>query len=60
MEDPGLNREFAVRDLPMYIRREHPRLLCAALTILRGFVVAGRPAHGRPALGMFESWDSLV
>ena len=42
------------------IREEHPRLLVAALTVMRGFQVAGRPAHGRPALGMFTAWDGLI
>ena len=34
--------------------------MVAALTVLRAFVVAGRPAHGMSAKGSFESWDGLV
>jgi hypothetical protein len=47
-------------DLPAYVAAEHPRLLAAALTILRAYHVAGRPGHGLPALGSFEPWDALV
>ena len=40
---------------------EHrPRLLCALLTMLRAFVVAGAPPPKRPALGSFEEWDRVV
>ncbi|HEY1815569.1 MAG TPA: hypothetical protein VGG74_24645 [Kofleriaceae bacterium] len=43
-----------------HLRVERPRLIAAALTILRGFVVAGRPDHGKPTKGSFEAWDRLV
>ena len=59
VEDPHL-RTFGVQDLTAHVQAEHPRLLAAALTILRGFVVAGRPTHDRAPLGKFESWDALV
>lgn len=32
----------------------------AALTVLRGFVVAGMPANGTGSTGSFEQWDRLV
>lgn len=51
---------FRHKDLLGYVAAEHPRLLAAALTILRAYHVAGRPAHGQAPLGSFESWDSLV
>ncbi len=35
-------------------------LRAAALTILRGFVVAGRPSGGKGCVGSFEIWDELV
>ena len=54
------NRTFRVADLRAHVRARRPALVHAALTILRGFVVAGAPGHGKPALGSFEAWDSLV
>ncbi|MCG7754948.1 hypothetical protein, partial [Flavihumibacter cheonanensis] len=39
-------REFRHPDLLHFISQERPRLLVAALTVLRGFVLAGRPLHG--------------
>lgn len=32
----------------------------AALTILRGFIVAGMPRGGPGAMGSFEEWDALI
>jgi hypothetical protein len=60
VERPSLRTFEREIDLGDHIRAEHPRLLVAALTVVRGFHVAGRPAHGRPALGMFTAWDALV
>jgi len=62
--DPGVehpeDRVFKRRDLLEYARAERPRLVSAALTVLRAYVVAGRPSHGKPAKGSFESWDALI
>jgi Bifunctional DNA primase/polymerase, N-terminal len=49
-----------VDGLLAHVSRERPKLLAAALTILRAYHVAGRPAHGFSPKGGFESWDSLV
>jgi hypothetical protein len=46
-------------DLLACVRRERPKLVAAALTILRGYVVADRP-HRRRKLGGFEAWSDLV
>ena len=32
----------------------------AALTILRGFVTAGKPAGGAGSVGSFEDWDAMI
>jgi hypothetical protein len=62
--DPGVERpeerEFT-RDLRAHVLRHRPRLVTAALTIMRGYVAAGRPRPaGTKPLGSFESWDRLV
>lgn len=51
---------FRHPDLLAYAQAEHPRLLSAALTLLRAYHVAGRPGHGLSPLGSFEPWDALV
>jgi hypothetical protein len=53
-------REFDRPNLPAYVRSHRPRILVAALTVLRGFFEAGRPSHGLPRIGSFEAWDDLV
>ncbi|HET6331059.1 MAG TPA: hypothetical protein VFF76_09755 [Holophagaceae bacterium] len=47
-------------DLLGWVREYQARLLAAALTILRAFHVAGRPASGLPALGSYEEWSRLI
>jgi hypothetical protein len=59
-ENPEDRGGFRYPDLLGHLRRERPRLVVAALTVLRAFVVAGCPAHGKPTMGSFESWDRLV
>jgi hypothetical protein len=63
--DPGLehpeDREgFRYPDLRPWVTAERPRLLAAALTILRSYHLAGRPRHDRPRKGSFEAWDDFV
>lgn len=43
-----------------FIRRDRPRLVVAALTILRAYVVAGRPAMDLGMLGSFDAWRDVV
>lgn len=60
MENPEDREGFRHADVIGYARDERPRLVVAALTILRAFYAAGRPRHGMPAKGSFESWDRTV
>jgi hypothetical protein len=59
IEDPG-SRMFD-RDLRVYVPENRPRLVAAALTVLRAFVVAGRPGlDGLIPFARFEDWSNLV
>lgn len=59
MERPEL-RTFRIADLPGHIRANRARLLSAVFTILRGFIMAGRPGAARHVLGSFEEWSAGV
>lgn len=59
-EHPEDRTGFHHPDLLAYVREHRARLVCAGLTLLRAFTVAGRPRHGKPPVGSFESWDDLV
>ncbi len=59
-EKPEERVDFRHPDLLGHALRERPRLLSAALTILRAFCAAGRPQQGLAAWGSFESWSALV
>lgn len=59
MERPE-ERHFAIADLPGYLVAHRPRLVQAALTILRAYHVAGRPAQDLAPWGGFEDWSRLI
>lgn len=59
-ERPETRTDFAQADLLGWAAEHQPRLLAAALTILRAFHLAGRPRVIPEPLGGFERWDELV
>jgi hypothetical protein len=52
-------RSFAIPDLLAWISARRPELVCAGLTILRGYVLAGRRS-GLAPMGSFEEWGRLI
>lgn len=58
-EHPEERTGYHHPDLLGYVREHRARLVRAALTILRAYVVAGRPKLGL-GLGSFEEWAALV
>ncbi len=59
-EHPEDRIGFRYPSLLEHIRNQRPSLVAAALTVLRGFHVAGRPSHANPPKGSFEEWDALI
>jgi hypothetical protein len=59
-EHPEERQGFRYPNLLGWVGENRPRLLAAALTILRAFCVAGRPDQLLPAWGSFEGWSGLV
>jgi hypothetical protein len=59
-EKPEERSDFRHPDLLAWVRQERPRLVRAALTILRAYVRAGRPKQPVPAYGSFDGWSALV
>ncbi len=49
-----------IKDLRAWTREHRAELVHAALTILRAYVVAGRPDMGCPRWGGFEPWSRLI
>ena len=47
-------------NLHYYVPQERARLVCAAVTILRAYEVAGRPKQAIKPFGRFEQWSDLV
>jgi hypothetical protein len=59
-ERPEERTDFRHPDLLAWVSANRPRLLAAALTVLRGYVVAGRPDQHLTPWGSFEGWSGLV
>lgn len=56
MENP--DRRSFKRDIYTYVPQHRPALVAAALTVLRGYVAAGRPFQATES--RFKQWDRLV
>jgi putative DNA primase/helicase len=60
MESPEDRDGFKYPDLAGHVGKVRPQLVAAALTLLKGFLLAGRPGHGKPKMGSYEAWDDLI
>jgi hypothetical protein len=60
LERPEERLGFKYDPLIPHVKNEHPHLVVAALTILRAFVVAGRPDAKLKPWGSFEGWSALI
>lgn len=59
-EKPHLRTNFKYPFLFEVVRERRAELLSAALTILKAYIVAGKPDQRLPAWGGFEAWSRLV
>lgn len=59
LENPEDRDDFTHPQLLQWVLAERPRLVVAALTILRAFAVAGMP-RGVKVWGGFEEWSNVV
>lgn len=57
---PEERRDFLHPDLLGWADEHRGRLVWAALTLLRGWVAAGRPDQDLPSFGSFEAWSAVV
>lgn len=60
VERPEHRTGFRIVDLPAYCAEHRPQLLTAALTILRAYHCAGRPAVAMQAMGSYGAWSAAV
>lgn len=60
LENPEDRTGFRHPNLLAWVTHHRARLVRAALTILRGYVVAGRPSQGLRAWGSFEAWSAII
>lgn len=62
--DPQVERPeeriFEIENLRTYIIEHRAELVCAAITILRAYDIAGKPSLGIRPFGRFEEWSDRV
>lgn len=59
-EKPELRDGFKHKEVIAYVERNHPKLVTAALTILRAYFAAGCPEMKHEPWGSYESWSRIV
>jgi hypothetical protein len=59
MERPEERSDFAIKDLIGHATEDRGRLVVAALTILRAYILAGKPDQGLTAMD-FTAWSGLI
>jgi putative DNA primase/helicase len=59
-EEKPWEREFDSEDPAVVFKRDRAKLVAAALTVLRGYIVAGKPRQKAKPLGGFEGWCRTV
>lgn len=59
-EKPEERTGFKHHPLEPYVLSQHPRMVAAALTVLRAHAVAGRPRGELKSWGSFDSWSDIV
>jgi hypothetical protein len=60
LERPEERSGFAHADLLAWVKQERPRLAMDALTLVKAYCDAGRPAQGLTPFGSFEPWSTLI
>ena len=59
-EQPWLRSGFRHTDLRGWAVSHRGELIAAALTMIRAWIVAGRPAGQNAALGSYEAWSAVM
>lgn len=59
-ERPEERTGFKIPKLAEWCTENHPRMVVAALTLLRGYIVAGSPDQYLPNWGSFDAWNGLI
>jgi hypothetical protein len=61
MEHPEERTNFVIKDdLVTWCMAQHPRMVVAALTLMRAYVLAGKPSMNTTGWGSFDLWRELI
>jgi hypothetical protein len=60
LENPEDRDDMTVKELVKHVEGRREELLAAAITLLVGYIQAGRPKHGLKPWGSFEGWSALI
>lgn len=57
---PWLGRDFTHPELVDYVKQQRGQVLCALLTLCRGWFARGKPVASTPVIGSFEPWSRTI
>lgn len=60
MERPWDRDGFKIPDLREFVTKERPKLLAAAITLIRAWLDKGMPAYTGKPLGSYEAWTRVI
>jgi hypothetical protein len=60
LENPEQRENFTHADILTWVTQERPRLVRAALTVLRAYFVAGKPSQKMRPFGSYNGWSDTV
>ncbi len=60
LKNPEERKDFTHPNLREWVKENRPRLLGAALTILRAYYVAGSPVQEMTPWGSYEGWSRVI
>ena len=59
-ESPEARKDFKINNLVEYVYENRSKLVISGLTILKAYILAGKPKQKIPQYGSFEEWSDLV
>jgi hypothetical protein len=60
LENPEQRTDFKKANILQWVTAHRPRLLAAALTALRAYIVAGQPQQQIQPYGSFDAWSGFI
>lgn len=58
--DPRNRKDFRIPKIRQYVAENRGKIICAGLTLIRGYFAAGKPVQNIPTFARFELWSDII